>query len=72
MCKDKWNGISLDFKKFFDYHKGTEHHTLYWELTTYECDNSHLPCSLNRKSYDAIEAFQGECIINTPLHVKDL
>jgi hypothetical protein len=58
MCKDKWNGINLDFKKLFDYHKGTEHHTLYWELTTNECDNSHLPCSFNRKCYDAIEAFQ--------------
>jgi hypothetical protein len=43
MCKDKWNGINLDFKKLSNYHKGIEHHTLYCELTTDECDNYHLP-----------------------------
>jgi len=42
MCKDKWNGINSDFKKLSDYHKGTEHHTLYWELSTDKCDNYHL------------------------------
>lgn len=68
MCKDKWTGINSDFKKLSDYHKGTEHHTLYWELSTNKCDNHHLPWSFNTKYYNAIEAFQGECIINTPLH----
>ncbi len=43
MCKDKWNGINLDFKKLSNYHKGTKHHTLYWELTTDKHDNYHLP-----------------------------
>jgi hypothetical protein len=22
MCKDKWNGLNFDYKKFLDYHKG--------------------------------------------------
>lgn len=66
----EWN--QFGFQKVFDYHKGTEQHTLYWELTTDKCDNYHSPWSFNRKYYDAIEAFHGECIINTPLHVRDL
>jgi len=34
MCKNKWNGINLDFKKLSNFHKGTGHHTSYWKLTT--------------------------------------
>jgi hypothetical protein len=29
MCNDKWNYINSDYKKIFNYHKSTKHHTSY-------------------------------------------
>jgi hypothetical protein len=41
MCKIKWNGMNSDYKKLSNYHKGTEHHTFFLELTMEECDKFH-------------------------------
>jgi hypothetical protein len=35
-----------------------------------ECDKHHLPRKFNPNYFSAIKAFQGERIINAPLHVK--
>jgi hypothetical protein len=69
MCKNKWNGLNSDFKKISDYHTWTCHHTSLWELTMEECNKHHLPRQFNKEFYDAIESFQGERVVNKPLHV---
>jgi hypothetical protein len=41
-------------------------------MTMEECKRNHLPHQFNIKYYDAIEVFQGKCVINAPIHVWDL
>lgn len=41
-------------------------------MTTKECERNHLPRQFNKKYYEGIETFQGERIINAPIHLKDL
>ncbi len=69
MCKDKWNQLNFNYKKLSNYHQGIGHHTSFQELFKQECDQCHLPWAFSRKAY---EAFQGECIINAHVHVRDL
>jgi hypothetical protein len=71
-CKDKWNGLHLDYKKITDYHKGTDHNIFYWELVVDECDKLHLPRQIDYEFYEVIDVFQGEKSVNKPIHVKDL
>jgi hypothetical protein len=59
MCKDKWNSLNFDFKKLSYYHKGTSNHTYFWEFLFADKERFHLPCQLNKKYYEAIEAFMG-------------
>jgi hypothetical protein len=47
MYKDKWNGTNSNFKKLYDFHKITRHHTSYWKLTTNKRDKEHLLQSFN-------------------------
>ncbi len=72
LWEDKWNGLNFNYKKLSNYHQGIGHHTSFQELSKQECDQHHLPWALNRKAYEAIKAFQGECIINAHVHVRDL
>jgi hypothetical protein len=60
MCKDKWNGLNSYYKKLLNYHKGTSHHMLFWEMILKECDRYHLSKQFNKEFYKATEAFQGE------------
>jgi phosphoglucomutase len=41
-------------------------------LTKEERNKFHLPRKFYRKDYEAIDAFQGERVINTLIHVQDL
>jgi hypothetical protein len=59
MCKDEWNSLNFDFKKLSYYHKGTSNHTYFWEFLFADKERFHLPCQLNKKYYEAIEAFMG-------------
>jgi hypothetical protein len=59
MCKDEWNSLNFDFKKLSYYHKGTSNHTYFWDLLFADKEHFHLPCQLNKKYYEAIEAFMG-------------
>ncbi len=42
------------------------------ELSIKECDKHRLPRQFNPIYSNAIEVFQGERIINVPLHVRDV
>jgi hypothetical protein len=57
MCKDKWNKINSNYKKFFYYHKGNRHHASFWELTANELNMYHYLDPSIKKYYDAIKAF---------------
>jgi hypothetical protein len=70
MFNDKWNWLNSDFKKLFNYHKGIGRNISYWQLLIEECDKHYLQHHFN--CYNAIEAFQGERIINALLHMKDV
>jgi hypothetical protein len=72
MCKDKWNGLNSYYKKLSNYHKGTSHHTLLWEMILEEHNQYYLRRQFNKEFYEAIEAFQGKWIIIVPIHVRDL
>jgi hypothetical protein len=72
MCKDKWYGLNPNYKNLSNYHKGTGHHMLFWEVTLEERDWYHLRKQFNKEFYEAIEAFQGKWIIIIPIHVKGL
>jgi len=69
MCKDKWNVFNFDYKKLANYHKGIENHTIFLELSFEEKERFHLPFHFNQECYNAIEAFQGETVINVPFHM---
>lgn len=56
-CKDKWNGLHLNYKKITDYNKGIDHNIFYWELVVDECDKFHLPSQINCEFYEAIGMF---------------
>lgn len=71
MCKDKWNGLNGDYRKVADYGKSTENHTSFWDLNNEDKDKFGLPGVFHSNFFDAIEAFQGERIINMPLHLRD-
>lgn len=57
MCKDKWNGLNSNYKKFADYHVGTRHHIPFWDLTIKNNNRHHFPRQFNQKFYDVIQAF---------------
>ncbi len=57
MYKDKWNSINGDYKKIFNYHKGTGHNTSYWDLSLEDQDKFHLPRQFNENCYNTIEIF---------------
>ncbi len=71
-CKDKYNDLHLNYKKYIDYHKGTSHDTSYQELVVDECDKLHLPRQFNYGFYKVIYGFQGERSVNKLIHVRDL
>lgn len=71
MCKDKWNSLNTDYLKVADYGKGTGNHTSFWHLLNEEKDCRGLPWQFNKDYFKAIEAFQGERVINTPSHLRD-
>jgi hypothetical protein len=60
MCKDKWNGLNSYYKKLSNYHKGTNHHMLFWEMIPKECDWYHLLKQFNKEFYKATKTLQGE------------
>jgi hypothetical protein len=72
MCKDKWNSFNFDYKKIYDYHKGTGNHTCFWDLVFEEKERYHLPHPFYQEFYDQIEVFQGERNVTTPLHSIDI
>jgi hypothetical protein len=71
MCKDKWNGLSYDYKKLLDYHKGIGHHNYFLDLFTKERNQQQLLRAFNKECYETIETFQGGRIINALVHVRD-
>ncbi len=72
MCKDKWNGLNFDYKKIFDYHVKTNNHTIFYDLTIKEHNYHQLSKFFNQKLYYAIQAFQGDMMINAIGHVRDI
>jgi hypothetical protein len=72
MCKDKWNVLNFNYKKLANYHKGTRNHTIFLELSFEKKERFHLPLHFNQKCYNAIEAFQGEKVINVPFHMRNV
>ncbi len=44
----------------------------FWEMIPKEHDQYHLLKQFNKEFYKATEAFQGEQIINSLIHVKEL
>ncbi len=72
MCKDKWNGLNSNYKKIVDYHAGTSHHIPLWDLKIKNNNRHHFPRQFNWEFYNVIQAFQGERLINTPRHVRDI
>ncbi len=72
MCKDKWNTLNSNCTKIAYYHKGTGMHTCFWDLMFKEKERFHLLCVFNREYYESIDVFQGEKVINVPIHVKDV
>ncbi len=71
-AKDKWNCINGDYKRMFDYHKGTSHNTSWWDLSSKEPNKFHFLKQFNEKCYKVIQAFQRERNINVAIHVRDL
>ncbi len=59
-------------QKLTNYHKSTRNHTNFWELSFEEKERFHLPLHFNQKCYDAIEAFQGEKVMNVPFHMQNV
>jgi len=72
MCKNKWNGLNFDYKKIFDYHVKTNNHTIFYDLTIKEHNYHQLSKFFNQKLYYAIQAFQGDMMINAIGHVRDI
>lgn len=72
MCKDKWNKINSNYKKFFYYHKGNRHHASFWELTANELDMYHYLDPSIKNIMMQSKHFRGGVHVNTPMHMKNL
>ncbi len=72
MCKDKLNCINGDYKRIYDYHKGTCHNTSYQHLSMEKHNKFNLPKQFNDDCHDVIQTFQGEKNINFSIYVVDL
>lgn len=70
MCKINGMCSILLQKAWTNYHKGIGNQTSFWQLSFFL--KIHLPCLYNREYYKLIKAFQGEKVVNVPLHAKDV
>lgn len=69
MMGTKWSGFNSDYNFFYNYHARIGHHTPFQDFTIEKHNCHHFPRQFNREFYDVI---QGERMINTPRHVKDV
>ena len=72
-CKDKWGILIADYKRIYDFHKGTGiNEEKYWSMSVPERIEENLPRHFLKENYDAIDDWYHIRPIINPPHVRDL
>jgi len=72
MCKNKSNILNFDYKKITNDHNGLESISIFGISYCMKKRRFHLPHQFNKEYYESIEDFQGEKVINAPMHFTDM